>query len=239
MELRTIWISMDTMCHRSVKKRTPSSRLSKNWRKFLEKKYKLSIRDFDYIVYNRLPLGPKKFIFMKKCYEYLINLYRFFPNSTKVGDMVRITVGKLEIHGLVELVHKSFLRILEFVRDFWSDCSGSDCNVTDWPYREVDFIEKVKNDADHLNQARRLDKKFLKKPISTEFSTNWNYEIFTFKHISNGVSEKEIETQIYYDDSLWTPVKRIPLPKKLVRFEVCKIWIYMKNRFEITSVIKV
>ena len=137
--------------------------------------------------------------------------------------MVRITVGKLEIHGLVELVHKSFLRILEFVRDFWSECSGSDCNVTDWPYREVDFIEKVKNDADHLNQARRLDKKFLKKPISTEFSTNWDYEIFTFKHISNGVSEKEIETQIYYDDSLWTPVKRIPLPKKLVRFEVCKI----------------
>ena len=136
--------------------------------------------------------------------------------------MVRITVGELEIHGLVEVVHKSFLRILEFVRDFWSEV-GSDCNVTDWPYREVDFIEKIKNDADHLNQAGRLDKKFLKKPISTEFSTNWDYEIFTFKHISNGLSEKEIEAQIYYDDSLWTPVKRVPLPKKLVRFEVCKI----------------
>lgn len=155
---------------------------------------------------------------------------RSFPNSAKVGDMVRITVGELEIHGLVELVHKSFLRVLEFVRDFWSEV-GSDCNVTDWPYREVDFIEKVKNDADHLNQARRLDKKFLKKSISTEFSTNWDYEIFTFKHISNGVSEKEIEAQIYYDDSLWTPVKRIPLPKKLVRFEVCKI--SMKSSFEI------
>ena len=138
-----------------------------------------------------------------------------------MGDAVRITVDGLTVHGLVELRHQTFLRILEFVRDFWSEAEGADCNVTDWRYSEMDSLEKIKDAAHLLNQARGLDRKFLLRPISTELSLGGNYEIFTYKNDTAALEACDLEKNIYYDDNLWTPVTRLPLIKRnTVKFQV-------------------